>query len=342
MSPDQTRKRLELLKSIRWLKAKVREYELHCEQYEVQRPRIRAMIEALQPGEAAVYRDFVNDHCEAGAKVCNMVLVIIDRPVEGGASEKGTCIILRRSNHATHFLTWMLEFHLHPADDHHSGLLAGYGVIYLFGDHGPHFSAAASMYKEAEFCRRFDTRILVDFLCSYHAYNPADGAGVVYKRLSAKRCKEGAGPRTELEFSQMINSANYDNHIAFRFPDINRGSDLVPPLGEVEGMSLRKMCQVRYEYKEDGVLKKCLPGELLSRLVSEKGPFTVHDLMKERKGTPPMCKCCSQTTQRPVRHEGRCPIGEAEAAIPLLDRGNSVLPDPARIRGPQAGKKKVN
>ena len=51
------------------------------------------------------------------------------------------------------------------------------------------------------------------------------------------------------------------------------------------------------------------------------------------------CFECSQKSEAPVRHVSEvCRIVEGDV-VDVIDRSNIVRPDPARIRGPQAGKK---
>ena len=46
--------------------------------------------------------------------------------------------------------------------------------IYLSGDHGGHFSASATMYRESLFERLYNIELFTMFLCSYHAYNRSE------------------------------------------------------------------------------------------------------------------------------------------------------------------------
>ena len=43
--------------------------------------------------------------------------------------------------------------------------------IYLSGDHGVHFSSAATIYNESLFESRYGIELRIYSLCSYHAYN---------------------------------------------------------------------------------------------------------------------------------------------------------------------------
>jgi hypothetical protein len=56
----------------------------HKDQMENQRNKIKEIEDELKPGEAVVYRDFVNFYDGKGGKVPNLVLVVVFRTVVGG------------------------------------------------------------------------------------------------------------------------------------------------------------------------------------------------------------------------------------------------------------------
>ena len=59
-------------------------YHLHLRQDEKQRAKVQKLEADLVPGEGVLYRDFVNDHDESGAKICNLQLVLVERKVLAG------------------------------------------------------------------------------------------------------------------------------------------------------------------------------------------------------------------------------------------------------------------
>ncbi len=81
------------------------------------------------------FRDFVNDHDESGAKVCNLQLVLVERKVTGGP-----LVLVNLTNFADKeacdawFTADVFDFHLSRGDHHHPGLLK---KLYICGDHGP-------------------------------------------------------------------------------------------------------------------------------------------------------------------------------------------------------------
>jgi hypothetical protein len=79
-----TRRRKVLATEKRSLQKAVDLYHLHLRQYEKQRAKVQQLEADLVPGEGVLYRDYVNDHDENGAKVCNLQLVLVERKVPGG------------------------------------------------------------------------------------------------------------------------------------------------------------------------------------------------------------------------------------------------------------------
>ena len=82
-------------------------------------------------------------------------------------------------------------------------------------------------------------------MCSYHAYNRCDAAGVVPKRLAAHEKRQSKGPVGAAAYAQLVNSSSYGNHVAFSFPAINRGTDVFP--AELTKLHhARQCCDVLY------------------------------------------------------------------------------------------------
>ena len=58
-------------------------YERHLQQYEVCRPILTLLESKIGPGEALMYRDFVNQYMGSGGKLANLVLVVLWRTRKG-------------------------------------------------------------------------------------------------------------------------------------------------------------------------------------------------------------------------------------------------------------------
>ena len=224
-----TARRAKLVGEVRELRAQVLLYRQHMEQYQTQRRKIQKLEAELKPGEGVLYRDFVNDHHETGAKVCNLQLVLVERKVLGGP-----LVLTNLENFAdteacdAWFTADVFQFHLSPGAEHHPGLLDHLHTLYICGDHGPHFSSNKTVFNESTFFRRFGKTVHCIFLCSYHAYNRCDAAGVVPKRLSAQLKREGRGPVGAAAYARMVNASPYSNHVSFVFPRVNRGLNVFP------------------------------------------------------------------------------------------------------------------
>ncbi len=68
------------------------------------------------------------------------------------------------------------------------------------------------------------------FLCSYHAYNRCDGAGVNVKMLAVAAARDGRGPKTGEDYARLMNQSNFLHTFSFTFPKINRGVGIFPKL----------------------------------------------------------------------------------------------------------------
>jgi hypothetical protein len=193
-----------------------------------------------------LYRDFVSDHDESGAKVSDLQLVLVERKVLGGPlvlTNVGN-FVDKESCDAS-FTADVFDFHLAPGDEHHSGLLDHLTKLYFVGDHGPHFSANSTLLNESTFFCRYGKVVECIFLCSYHAYNRCDAAGVVPKRLAAHEKRQSKGPVGALAYAELVNSSSYANYVAFAFPAINRGVDVFP--AELTKLPhARQCCDVLY------------------------------------------------------------------------------------------------
>ena len=164
-------------------------------------------------------------------------------------------------------------------------------------------------------------------MCSYHAYNRCDGAGVIPKRLSKQAQRSGAGPRGAAAYSHAVNLPNYDNHVAFYFSEANR-SEYVFSSQLEKHTNLRPMCDFRYYYTniKGKIVRE--PGIVLVKSVSDDQlSYQVIDLLR-RPTEEKMCARCSQRLQRPVRH-----VLERSKCIPPTDHSllRSSLVTPLQI-----------
>ena len=334
LTVTQAAKKQNLLKVKRKLDKQVRLYKMHCLQYETQRKKVQDIEAALKPGEGVLYRDYVNDHDEAGNKVCNLVLVLRHRLKQG--EELVTTNIHNFGDKESCDAYWtadIFDFHFAPGDAHHSGLFDDITKITIVGDHGPHFSANETIFNESTFFVKYSKQVNSIFLCSYHAYNRCDGAGVVPKRLSKQAQRSGAGPLGAEAYSHAVNMSNYDNHVAFYFPTVNR-SEYVFSSQLEKHTNLRPMCDFQYHYTnaQGEIVRE--PGIVLVKFVSDDElPYQVIDLVR-RPIEQQMCSNCSSRQQRPVRH-----VLEKSTCLPplvfSLDRCSLATPDSNRVRGPQ-------
>ena len=251
----------------------------------------------------------------------------------------GPLVVMNISNLAdkeacdAYFTADVFDFHLTKGDEHHPGLFDDIHTLYLVGDHGPHLSSNNTILNEMIFFRKYGKKVYTTFLCSYHAFNRCDGAGVVLKRLAKQQKKQSKGPVGAVARSDVINVSTYHNHISFPFAAINRGVDVFPE--QVDKLPhARQCCDMKYHHTADGVdIRE--EGIVWFKMVSEvELPYQLHDLLK-RDGKY-MCTQCSNTTQVPVFHAELTDCPRKTAPVNLeAARAAMCIPDPARISGPQ-------
>ena len=218
--------------------------------------------------------------------------------------------------------------------------------VYLSGDHGPHFSSCQTMYNESCMHRLYGIDLRVFFLCSYHAYNRCDGAGVESKRITQHASKGRVSIRTAQEVSAELNRSEHYNSVAFTFSTINRSADRFPRLVSGEQLNLRKMCEVKYTYLDEHGKQSRTDGVLLCRQIpaipgDERGnPYEVYDLRADQtEGS--FCRSCSKEKQHPVWHieDSPCPHTSLYTGKRLKTSLTHVSgPDPNRIQGLQTDK----
>jgi hypothetical protein len=212
------------------------------------------------------------------------------------------------------------------------------------------------MFNESRFKELYGVEFVMFFLCSYHAYNRCDGAGVESKKVSISEAKGRKSLRSASEVQVGLNGSNYSNSIAFNFAKISRNMDQFPKLVKGAKLRLRKMCEVKYTFVNEHGKLSSEEGVILCRLVpsvpEEKGgqkgdAYEVYDLRVEPPGGE-LCRVCSKEKQHPVRHKDAltCPwVAEILDAKNPQNAGNvkqSMLtahgPDPSRIFGQQLDK----
>ena len=338
LEQDQTvrNKRRDLLSERRALQKDVDLYRQHLRQFEKQRKYVQNLEARLEPGEGVLYRDYVNDHDETGAKICNLQFVLVERKVKDGP-----LVLTNISNLAekeacdAYFTADVFDFHLSKGDEHHPGLFDHIHTLYIVGDHGPHFSSNNTILNETNFFSKYGKKVYAIFLCSYHAFNRCDGAGVVSKRLAKQEQKQGKGPVGAPARSDLINSSSYHNHISFPFAAINRSANVFPE--EVEMLPhARQCCDMKYHHTANGVDTR-EEGVVWFKMVSDvELPYQLHDLLKGQRDGRYMCTQCSNTTQAPVFHAKVTDCLRTTIPVNMEGaRAAQCIPDPTRISGPQ-------
>ena len=176
---------LKVLAEFRALESKVAKYKRHLRQNEIQRENIRCKEQKCsKPGSQSglMYRDYVSFYAPDGSKVRVLVFVLMkcEKPIyiyniHWRADARGD--------------VWTYR----DALDHlaqRTSILDDLNVLYISGDHGPHFSCPKCFNYESDVFETSSTwgkrggrglDIKLEFLCSYHACNRCDGACMVVK-----------------------------------------------------------------------------------------------------------------------------------------------------------------
>jgi hypothetical protein len=346
----------------RVLRDKVQVYTTHLKQYECCRAVIKKIERNLKVAECVMYRDFVAAYNCEGSKIQNLVLVCLYRDVANGPLKvfkfNNLCDDKDSRSADPAYVADVFEFYFGKNGDPEfkCSFFKQFTRVYISGDHGTHFSSIETMFNESRFKELYGVEFVMFFLCSYHAYNRCDGAGVESKKVSISEAKGRKSLRSASEVQVGLNGSNYSNSIAFNFAKISRNMDQFPKLVKGAKLRLRKMCEVKYTFVNEHGKLSSEEGVILCRLVpsvpgekgGEKGDaYEVYDLRLEPPGGE-LCRVCSKEKQHPVRHKDAltCPwVAEILDAKNPQNLGNlkqSMLtahgPDPSRIFGQQLDK----
>jgi len=306
-------------------------YDQHMLQYKTQRPYLKQLERDLEPGQAIVYRDFVNMYTAVSDKVNgnqlkNLVLVVLWR------DEKGAPLQVRKlSNLCGHresrscdayFVRDVFEFHMSPKDDYHTGYLNGFKKIYVAGDHGPHFVALKTLLNESMMKSKYGVDIECVFLCSYHAFNRCDGAGVELIRLALWAFKAQRYLRSAKQHAALLNGSQYDNHEGFEFKRINKDKSLFPEvIQKPAGVLVKRVCEFHFPS----------PGVVAAKYVSDaKAPYDIFFDLVPRTIMEPLCGPCSLKNQAVIHHTTCTAAVEARQTT-----RSGATPNDARISGMQ-------
>ena len=270
-------------------------YRRYLEQYETSRAVIKQLEQTIVVGEAIVYRDFVAQYACQGNKVNNLILVVLWRATDNGVLEvfklNHFCSNPAERAHDSYYVADVFDFYFNIEREGSSFFkMRGIKKIYLSGDHSPHFASKMTMFNESCMYHKYGLIIHCIFLCSYHAFNRCDGAGVEPKVLNRHSVKERREFEDAEDFANALNKSNHANSMGYVFTCINRDISLFELVQKSKSKKnvddlLREMCEVKYDFMLDGEVTR-IPGIILCRHVAalpvEKGgvaqPYIVMDL----------------------------------------------------------------
>ena len=239
------------------------------------------------------------------------------------------------------FVADVFDHHLKSTADGGSGLFDDVSDIILSGDHGPHFASVQTLWNESQFQAKYNKRLRVLSLCSYHAFNRCDGAGVNVKREAERAARDNCGPLTALDYATLMNTSSFSDSFSFTFAQINRGADVFPKaLAKMIG--IKKFCDFVFVggATESGDVVQLQAGVVRARQVPDSGQYTLFDLVPRPKDWGRLCQQCSDSLERAVYHRKEKTTCSAtaralvSAANNKATRAHLVEPDPNRISGP--------
>jgi hypothetical protein len=354
---QKLRSEAEVLKSrLSNVKKLVGRYILHLEQYEAQRKVVQEILDSLVPGQAVLFRDFVNSYNHEGKHIKNLQLVIRWRDKKGGPLQTyripNICTNTETFSCDTYFYKDVLEHHLRARKHGGSGVFEELGChkIYIVGDHGPHFSSEQAFWAESTWKKRFNIDIEPVFLCSYHAYNPCDGAGAHNNRVERSYARAGRGGDNAFDYARHINESSSDNCHAVPWDTIARGEDVFPSKSDfIRVKNLRKACHVRYDIPlpaggASAQKSVFIEGVMMYKFKTPDPKWSIADLVCKPKFDAthePLCLACSAFHQCAIfgasHHENRECVGFSETGRLNKDELSRRLPGHNRLglTGPQ-------
>jgi hypothetical protein len=324
------------------LRASLRIYRVHCQQLETARKEAKHAEDNLAVGSCMVIRDFVNHHDHGGKHVKCLHWVLMWRDAEGEPLKRlklrHYCSDPKTMSTDGYYQADVMDFHLNEENKHCPLLFAAFNVIYFVGDHGVHFACHDTMHNESTVWRKYGKEIKLLFLASYHAYSRADASGSQDSSALRRDLRAGLPRFGATAMKDMTNDSHDVSSWGYEMPAINRNKDVFPPDKHFRAKSrakwIRKWCEVRFTHpnkspRNDGILQY--------RLVTGVGPWQWTDLVAyTRTPAEQMCDPCSTKADAMVLHEeSACP---SPSYIHDLPQFEDLLPDPARINGPQNSK----
>lgn len=329
-------------------------FDRHIRQFEHCRKYVNELENALKQGECVVYRDFVSQYLFGtdflGEKMNNLQLVLVfkdSNDVLRSLKVANFCGDKKTLAHDAWYVADVFQFHMGEEADEDSpanppkfsGLFRNFHTLYLVGDHGPHFSSKQTIYNESFMQTKYRKTIYSVFLCSYHAYSRADGAGNEVKRLALEAAKERAWWNTSQDFAAGISRSNYHNSIGYCFPKINRSENVFPKKLQGKDLGLRDFCDFKYVTNEIGVI---FYRELPS-FVRNDNYYVVDLCPRPSNQSDYLCPSCSNCLQQVCRHK----ISECKSAM-SAERTSHVVKNlklnaqvsSQRFEGPQVGGQK--
>ena len=334
----------ELAQRAQKLRKSLRIYRVHLTQLATARAEAQKAEDELPVGSCMVIRDFVNHHDHSGKHVKCLHWVLMWRDKEGDPLHRlklrHYCSDKNSMSTDSYYQADVTAFHLDESSQHCPMLFKDFNIIIFVGDHGPHFASHDTMYNESTLSRRYGKEIKIMFLASYHAYSRADGSGAEDSSALRRDLRAGMPRFGATAMKNMTNDSNDRASWAYEFPAINRNLNVFPPNKHFTAKNrakwIKKWCEVQYNHPDNN---EKYDGIVQYRLVSGIGVWQWTDLVAaKRADDATMCDRCSTVAQSVVYHlQADCP---SPSYIHNLPEYVDLQPDPARISGPQMGKKK--
>ena len=165
-------------------------------------------------------------------------------------------------------------------------------------------------------------------LCSYHAYNRCDRAGLAVKLVEVREEAMGNPSESAREVADNVNSHLGNEDWAYFFDKIDRGPNVFPAENRCGLLRAPQWGKIgEFMYCSDGVAFDS--GIVMVRTVAGEGAFRVYDMLESNR----LCEWCSQTQQKPTKaHAGGAVCPREEAAH---SKGEIIHPLNSRIIGDQ-------